>query len=102
MDAGLPHTIVEWAIVALLGGNGVLRGWDWRRNRNGNDKLSKKIRDAVTNANNAEAVARASLFRRHIGEAHEPLLAELRGMRNELHTYIEIQKDRDRRGGQHG
>ncbi len=99
-DPTIAHTVLEYTVLLLFGGGGLLKGREVWRNRNGNDKLSGKIRQAVQNAINAEAVPRAILFKKHIGEAHEPLLKELRGMRNELHTYIEIQKDRDRR--QHG
>jgi len=106
MDAGIPHTLIEYLILFLFGGGGAWKAYTYRQNRNGNDKLSSKIREAVQNAINAEAVARASLFKKHIKEAHEPLLVELKDLCKisektyaELHTYIEIQKDRDLRGG---
>ena len=99
-DPTTAHSLIEYVILLLFGGGGILKSREYWRNKNGNDKLSGKIRQAVQNAINAEAVTRAILFKKHIGEAHEPLLSELRGMRNELHTYIEVQKDRDRR--QHG
>ena len=109
MDAGIPHTIMEYLILTLFGGGGLWKAYAYRQNKNGNDKFSSKIREAVTNAINAEAVVRASLFKKHIKEAHEPLLAELKDLCGisektyaELHTYIEIQKDRDRRGRQGG
>ncbi len=99
-DPTIAHSLLEYAVLFLFGGGGLLKSREWWRNKNGNDKLSMKVEKAVKNAISAEAVTRAILFKKHIGEAHEPLLKELRGMRNELHTYIEIQKDRDRR--QHG
>lgn len=105
MDAGIPHTVMEYLILALFGGGGLWKAYIYRQNKNGNDKLSSKIREAVTNAINAEALTRATMFKKHIKEAHEPLLTELKdlcgitkGMRAELHDYIVIQKDRDRRG----
>ncbi len=105
MDAGIPHTLMEYLILALFGGGGAWKAYTYRQSRNGNDKLSSKIREAVQNAINAEAVVRASLFKKHITEAHEPLLNELKdlceiteGMKAELHDYIVIQKDRDERG----
>lgn len=90
MDAGVPHTLVEYAILLLFGGGGAWKAHNLWRGRHGNDKNSTKLRF-------------------YIQEAHKPLLDELKGlskitgeMRTELHTYIEIQKDRDRRGGLRG
>ena len=84
MDAGIPHTLMEYFILLLFGGGGARWAYTWRQNRNSNnDKLSVAIKDA-----------------------HEPILKELKDLckisektYNELHTYIAIQKDRDRRGG---
>ena len=90
MDQGIPHTLVEYAILLLFGGGGAWKAHDLWRNKGGTNKNSTKLK-------------------KYIEEAHEPLLEELRGlckiteeMKVELHTYIEIQKDRDRRGVQRG
>lgn len=90
MDVGVPHTLMEYAILLLFGGGGAWKARDLWRNKRGADKNSTKLRF-------------------YIQEAHKPLLDELKGlskitgeMRTELHTYIEIQKDRDRRGVQRG
>ena len=86
MDQGVPHTLMEYAILLLLGGGGAWKARDVWRDKHGTDKNSTKLK-------------------KYIEEAHKPLLEELKGlckttqdMANELHTYIEIQKDRDRRG----
>ncbi len=109
MDAGIPHTLMEYLILALFGGGGVWKAYTYRQNKNGNDRFSSKIREAVANAINADAVVRATMLKKYIEEANKPLLRELKDLcaiseqtYNELHTYIEIQKDRDRRGRQGG
>ena len=87
MDVGIPHTLMEYLILALFGGGGAWKVYTFQRDRNGNDKLSSKLRGCMK-------------------EANKPLLDELKDLCKisektyaELHTYIEIQKDRDRRGG---
>lgn len=85
-DPTIAHSVLEYTVLALLGGGGVFKAVEFRRSRNGTDKLTAK-------------------FKEHLKDAHKPLLKELtdlceitREMSKELHTYIEIQKDRDRRG----
>lgn len=86
MDAGIPHTVMEYFILLLFGGGGARWAYTRRQNKHGTDKNSTKFRECIK-------------------EAHEPLLSELKDLckisektYSELHTYIEIQKDRDRRG----
>ncbi len=90
MDAGIPHTIMEYLILALFGGGGAWKAHALWQNRHGTDRNSTKLKS-------------------YIEEAHKPLLRELKdlckiteGMGAELHDYIVIQKDRDRRGRQGG
>ncbi len=93
MDVGIPHTLMEYAILLLFGGGGAWKAHNLWQNRPGHGT------DAPANKDSTK-------LKEYIEKAHEPLLKELKslckvteGMRSELHDYIVIQKDRDQRRG---
>lgn len=86
MDAGIPHTLMEYFILLLFGGGGARWAYTYRRNKGNHAANSTKLKE-------------------YIEDAHKPLLSELKDlckitkeMKGELHDYIVIQKDRDARG----
>ena len=57
----IAHSILEYGILLLFGGGGILKGRDLWRSRNGMD-------------------ARTMRLKQHIFEAHKPLLKELKDL----------------------